>query len=79
MVGEDLAQAQRVAMHHGGQVGFFAEAQLQTALVGTGGQQLQRVLDQGAQHEVALGQLHMAGFDLGEVQDVVDDLQQAFS
>ncbi len=78
-VGEDLPQTQRVAVDDGRQAGLLAEAELKAFLVRSGGHQLQRVFDEGAQHEVAGGQFELARFDLGEVQDVVDDLQQALA
>ena len=42
-------------------------------------QQVQRVLDAGAQIERLALQLQLAGFDLGEVEDVVDDREQRFA
>jgi len=78
-VGEHLTQAQRVTMDDGGQARLLAEAQLQALFVGARCHQLQRVFHQGAQHKVAVGQLQSPGLDLCEVQDVVDDLQQALA
>ena len=56
-------------------VGDFVE-QVEALLGGLGGQQVERALDALAQDEGLVFQLQAARFDLGEVENVVDDGEQ---
>ena len=53
--------------------------QVELLLRRLGGQQVERVLDAGAQVEGSALQFELAGFDLREVEDVVDDGEQGFA
>ena len=55
---------------------FEVEHQLQIFVMRTLGEQLDRFFHHGAHVEVGLLQAQLAGLDLGEVQDVVDDREQ---
>ncbi|TKS58532.1 MAG: hypothetical protein EWM72_02936 [Nitrospira sp.] len=73
---QDLAQSSRVASQ-GGRYGRLHEgAQLQALGVGLFRQQRGHIFHQGSEIEVEDLQVQFAGFDLREVQDVVNDLQQ---
>ena len=50
--------------------------QFQALLLRPQGQRVQRVAQRVAQVEVDLIQVQLAGLDLGEIEDVVDDRQQ---
>ena len=50
--------------------------EVEVLLGGLGRQQIQGLLDAGVELERVVFQLQFAGFDLGEVEDVVDDGQQ---
>ena len=74
-IDQDLADPHRVAMQHrrqGGDVGNDFEALDLRPL----GDQAASVADQAVHLEIAQFQLHLAGFDLREVEDVVDDAEQ---
>ena len=75
-IAQHLAQPQRIGTHHRRQLITGLRDQLQPLFVRTWRQQLQRVVEQRMQAELGGDQLEPAGLDLGEVQHVVDDLQQ---
>ena len=77
-VGQHLFQALRVAHQLQRGVAVDQADQLQVLLVGGGGEDGQGVLDQLAQVERDVLQHQLAGLDLREVEDLVDDPQQAF-
>ncbi len=69
---QDLHQASGVAMHHhrlGRPVAFERES----AFARTGIDGIHRFVEQCAQVEVVAGQRHVATFNLGKIEDVVDD------
>ena len=57
-------------------VGIDQIGQIEAFLGSLGGQQIERALDAFAQIEGLVLQLQLVGFDLGEIEDVVDDRQQ---
>ncbi len=75
-VEHDLAQAHRVADQRLGDVAVDLAGELEPLLVRAQGQRLQRVLDAVADVEVDRLELDLAGLDLGEVEDVVDDAEE---
>src|SRR6185312_14237326 len=75
-VGEDLPHAHGVAAHAGADVVIDDHAQRQTLRFGGLFHQAENVVHQFAQVETDLLQVELAGFDLGIVQDVVDDAQE---
>ncbi|MNZ32326.1 hypothetical protein D3C78_496490 [compost metagenome] len=75
-VGQDLAQPQRVANQCGRQIGNRAVEQLQAFILGPQAYHIGEVLQHVFQAERNTLQVHPAGFDLGEIEDVVDDPQQ---
>ena len=76
-VEEHLPQPAGVADQGVGHVRLHLVDQLQPLLVGPHGQGAQGVPDRRPQGEVGGDQLQLAGLDLGEVEQVVDDAQQA--
>jgi len=75
-VGQDLAQACDVADNGRWHIRGHLIGQVEFLLTGLDAQQVQCRLHALAQVEGLLLQLHLAGLDLGEVQDVIDDGQQ---
>ena len=75
-VHHDLPQARHVANDGVGHVLLDEVAEVQAFRPGLGAEQFERLLDAGAQLEGMILQRHAAGFDLREVQDVIDDRQQ---
>ena len=75
-VGDDLAQAAAVAAHDGRDVVVDERRQLEPLAVRLRREHLARVLDRLAQVEVVRVELELAGLDLREVEDVVDDAEQ---
>ncbi len=75
-IGHDLAYPYRIADHRNRQVVRHAADDLHALAVGQLGEQVGDVLHQLAQVEVDPLELQLAGFDLGEIEDVVDDAQQ---
>ena len=75
-VGEDLADAPRVADHPGGHLGRHAQDQIDALALGGDGEEVQRLLEGGPQIEGKRLDHHLAGFDAREVEDVVDDGKQ---
>ena len=76
---QDLAQPGRVTQHPMRQVVGCLGQQAQTLLRGALAQQVQRRVHALAQIERGLLDVELAGLYLGEVQDVVDDGQQALA
>ena len=75
-VGEDLLEPHGVAAQAQRGVTVDDAHQLQALVMGAGGEHGQSVIDQVAQVEREVFQNQLAGLDLGEVQDLVDDRQQ---
>ena len=75
-VGQHLAQAVRIAAHGGGQAVVDAAGQFELLRMGARRHQLHHVFDRLVEIEVEGFDLELAGFDLREVEDVVDDRQQ---
>ena len=75
-VGQHLPQPLRVAEHAGRQVRLDLAVQFDLLAVGADGELLAGRLDEVAKVEPGALDLHLAGLDLGEVEDVVDQRQQ---
>ena len=75
-VEQHLAQPAGVADQGVGHVRLHVVDQLQPLPVGPHGQGPQGVADRRSQREIGQVQLELAGLDLGEVEQVVDDAQQ---
>ena len=75
-VQQDLLQAHAVAQHLPGRGGVHVDGQLQALAAGPIGHHVRHTLQALRGQELDGIELHLAGFDLGEVQDVVDQLQQ---
>ena len=75
-IGKDLVQAALVSQHLFRQGRVHHDGQGNAALDGAGGEQLGQALGHVFQGEGLVFQLEAAGFDLGEVQNVVDEPQQ---
>ena len=78
-VGEDLLQPVAVSEQASGDLRVDLDQQLEVALTGLQGHQGGHVADQLVQLELAGAELQAAGFDLGEVENVVDHGQQRFA
>jgi hypothetical protein len=78
-VDQDLAQAQRVADQLVGHPALDAEHQFDPAGIGLDGRQGGQVVQHFVQAERHFLQGELAGFDLGKVQDIVDDAQQVLA
>jgi hypothetical protein len=78
-VDQDLAQPQRIAQQVGRHVGRRPQHQFQAALGGAPREQVGDLVQRVGQVERQGFQFQLARFDLGEVQHVVDDLQQALA
>ena len=77
-VAEHLAQAQQVADHAGRHGGLDPADHLDLLAFGTPRVELRSLLGKLADVERFADQLHLAGFDLRVVEDVVDDLHHRF-
>ena len=75
-VEEHLAEPPRIAAEVARHVGRRGTDELQPRLMGPQGQQRGEVVEQSPQVEVERLQVHLAGLDLGEVEDVVEEGQQ---
>ena len=78
-VGEYLAQAHRVAAHMLRHVGSDAAGKFDGLALDAVGKQCHHVVDHLAQVEGDVFEHQLARLDLGKVEDVVDDAQQAFT
>ena len=73
-VADHLAQAQHVALDRGRHGRFDADRELELLALRAPGEQLPDLLRELADVELLADQVHLAGFDLRVVEDVVDDL-----
>ena len=78
-VDQHLAQPQWVADQGGGHIGGRVKQQLEAFVLGLQAEHAGQVLQHIVQMEIDCLQAHLAGFNFGEVQDVVDDAQQDFT
>jgi hypothetical protein len=78
-VGHDLAQAAVVAGHHLRHFGMDEAGQLETSLVRPDGERFHRVAETFPQVERTMVEDQLVGFDLREVEDVVDYREQGFA
>ena len=78
-VGQDLLPAHGVATDVRRDPGRHGEPEVQALPAGLGPEQPDRPLDDRAHLEVDQLELELAGLDLGQVEDVVDDAAQASS
>ncbi|HYY16939.1 MAG TPA: hypothetical protein VE965_09910, partial [Gammaproteobacteria bacterium] len=78
-VGEDLAQATGVAPQGHRHIIMDVAEEFQPFGLGALGKQFMDILNDLAQIEIDAFELQLAGLDLGEIQDVVDDGKQRFS
>ena len=78
-VDEHLAQPGHVAEDLRRHAVVHLVGQVELLFRRLGGQQIQGVLDARAQVEGLVLQFELAGFDLGEIQDVVDDGEEGFA
>ena len=78
-VDQDLLQAQGVALHGTQGHRRWADAQGQALGAGGGRQQAVHSLEEGRRIEGPGLQAQLAGLDLGEVEDIVDDPQQGLA
>ncbi len=75
-VGQNLADAARIAQQHAGERRVQHHRELQALGAGLGLVEGLELLQQRSQIEGALIERHLAGLDLGEVEHVVHDTQQ---
>ena len=75
-VQDDLAQAAGIPDERVGRVPGDVDCELQPLLVGAEGQRLQRVGQGRPDGEAGRVQLELARLDLGEIEDVVDDVEK---
>ena len=75
-IDQDLPQPGHVADQDLGNGIVHQVGEVEVLLGGLGRQQIHGLLDAGVEFEGMVFQLQLAGFDLGEVQDVIDDGQQ---
>src|SRR5581483_7602170 len=71
-VGDDLAQAHLVTEQRAGQRGVDGPGYVDVLLVGLGCQQLDYALHAVVERQRGRVELQLVGFDLGEVEDLVD-------
>ena len=76
-VEQDLADPGRVPEQRRGHVGMHVDQELDSLAVGRAGQDAPHVVDHAGHVELGLLDVHLPRLDLREVQDVVDDHQQA--
>ena len=76
-VDQDLLEAAMVAQQSFGQFVTGGECQRQAFLLGSVAKQRENVVDLGLQREGLWRQRQFAGLDLGEVENVIDQAQQA--
>ncbi|MNF72523.1 hypothetical protein D3C84_545030 [compost metagenome] len=77
-VDQHLPQTQRVADQCGRQIGCGAEEQLQAFVLGFQANHAGEAVQHIFKSEGNVLEVHLAGFDSGKVEDVVDDSQQVF-
>ena len=78
-VGQHLADARRISLRYGRHFGPNARSKLDPLLMRSRRQHLEHVLDHRAQIEIDRFELELAGLDLREIQNVVDDFEQRFA
>ncbi|KAI3479879.1 hypothetical protein L1887_58027 [Cichorium endivia] len=78
-VGDDLLETQRIADERIGAVGRHLVHEVELLLRRTHRERLEHAEHDAAQREGDLFDVHAAGFDLGDVEDVVDDGEQVAS
>ena len=78
-VNQNLPQPQGVADQRCGNIGGRAKQQLQSLVFGFHANQVGQVVHDIFEVEVGLFHRHLAGFDFGEVEDVVDDAQEVLA
>ena len=76
-VDQDLAQPQGIALQGPGQTRIDVEQELQALFLGPEAHQAGDVVQDLFQGEVHRLHAQLSGFDLGEIQDVVDDAQES--
>ena len=76
---DDLAQAAGVAAQFERDFGADEGGELEALAVGLGGEEVHGAVDDLAQVEVGDVEVELAGLDLGEVEDVVDDDEERFA
>ncbi len=77
-IDQNLTQASRIAADFRRHVRIDRADQFQALGVRTRGADFDRLFDGFAQTEIDALEFELAGFDLGEIENVVDDLQQRF-
>ena len=75
-IDQNLAQPPRVAAQQTGNRRFDQAVEFEIFLLRPDGQHLDRIFHRNAQIEIQGLQLQLAGFNLGEIQNLVDDRQQ---
>ncbi|HKP04767.1 MAG TPA: hypothetical protein VJU77_15550 [Chthoniobacterales bacterium] len=78
-VRKDLTQAHRIANHVIGHPSGNIGRELKTFLVGPERERFEQVPDAISETETDIFQLHLAGFDLGKIQDIVDQPKERMS
>ena len=78
-IDEDLAEPQWIAPQGRWHIRRRTEQQLQALVLGFEAHQIGQVVHHIFQVEVDGFHAHLAGFDLGEIENVVDDAQQVFT
>ena len=76
-IGQDLPDAAGIADHAAAELHRHVHRQFDLVLLGARGEQLEHISDEVIQLEGVRLDLQLAGLDLGEVEDVVDDSQEA--
>src|SRR5207253_7815324 len=74
-VGQDLLQLARVLTEQA-DVRIDLAAQIDVLPLGQGAEHVQQALENIVNAELLQAYLHLAGLDLGEIEDVVDQIQQ---
>ena len=77
-VGEDLSDPQRVALEATMQLGRVIDTEHEPLFLGRDLHQVHDILDQLSEIEGCLVELQLTSFDLGEIEDVVEDAKQGF-
>ncbi len=71
-----LAQARRVAADHPRHLGLDKADQLDVLLLGLGAEDAQAIFDQRIEVELHVVQFDLSGFQLGDIEDFVDQCEQ---
>ena len=78
-VHQDLTQLSRIAAQGGQQIVVHQRHEFQSLALRILGQQFNRAFDRGSQVEVDRFERQFAGFNLGQVEDVVDEREQGIA